>query len=282
MIVGIVLALAALCRPAFLLWTLAVGTVLWWQNYRRHSIANKDSRGPTARGEVANHRCFPWAFALGALVVLSPWAIRNQIQFGGPIVTTTHGGYTLLLANNPAFYDWLRAGAWGSVWQADQFNADWKHRRPADEIEADRQAYAEASGAIRREPGTFLYACIVRIGRFWCPLPHQLAADETPLGRLSRYAVALWYLAEFALAMLGVWRICRCFRLPLSPSALRLSSAWLWGFLLVGCLLAGHVVYWTDMRMRAPVMPVVAIIAAGGLFIRDKAMIECQENRVVL
>ena len=25
-----------------------------------------------------------------------------------------------------------------------------------------------------------------------------------------------------------------------------------WGLLLIFCLLAGHVVYWTDMRMRAP------------------------------
>ena len=78
------------------------------------------------------------------LIVLSPWAIRNQVQFGRPIVTTTHGGYTLLLANNPEFYHWLRSGPWGSVWRADQFNADWNRRKPRDELQADRLAYAEA------------------------------------------------------------------------------------------------------------------------------------------
>ena len=240
--------------------------------------------------------------------MLSPWAIRNQIQFGRPIVTTTHGGYTLLLANNPEFYDWLRSGSWGSVWQADQFNANWDRRRSGNELQADRQAYAEAWQTIRAEPGTFLYACAVRIGRFWSPLPHQLAADETPLRRLSRYTVASWYLAEFTLAMLGIWRLFAFSPLPLgegpgvraaerrggakeaistdapdardaltltlsqrerghvSPSALPLPpSTWLWGFLLVACLLVGHVVYWTDMRMRAPAMPVVALLAASGL-----------------
>jgi hypothetical protein len=292
-VAGIVLALAALCRPAFLLWTLAVAVVLCWRACR--SIKGDspifaetkigtvpNSRGPTARGRIASRLRAPAAFALGAIIVLSPWAIRNQIQFGRPIITTTHGGYTLLLANNPEFYDWLRHGSWGSVWRADRFNADWDRRRPSDELQADRLAYAEAWQTIRTQPGTFLYACAVRIGRFWSPLPHRLTADETPLHRLSRYAVALWYLPEFALALLGIWSARRgkgrekkeegkrergqILTSPApNPPPPHPPSAWLWGVLLVGCLLAGHVVYWTDMRMRAPIMPVVAIFAAAGL-----------------
>ena len=149
----------------------------------------------------------PTAFLFGALIVLSPWAIRNQVQFGRPIITTTHGGYTLLLANNPEFYQWLRSGPWGSVWGADGFNAAWNQRKPADELQADRLAYAEAWQTICREPGTFVYACLVRLGRLWSPLPHQVVADETPLRRLSRYAVALWYVLEFLLAAVGLWQI---------------------------------------------------------------------------
>jgi hypothetical protein len=30
--------------------------------------------------------------------VLAPWAIRNQLLLGRPVLTTTHGGQTLLLA----------------------------------------------------------------------------------------------------------------------------------------------------------------------------------------
>ncbi len=111
------------------------------------------------------------------------------------------------------------------------------------------------------QPGTFLYACLVRVGRFWSPLPHRLTDDESPLHRLSRYAVAFWYVAEFLLAILG---ICRVLRWALKCPAL-------WGLLLVVCLLAGHVVYWTDMRMRAPVMPVVAVFAAAGLCRRGQS-----------
>ena len=40
--------------------------------------------------------------------VVSPWVIRNRLVFGRWIATTTHGGYTLLLGNNPDFYRHLR------------------------------------------------------------------------------------------------------------------------------------------------------------------------------
>jgi len=37
-------------------------------------------------------------------LVLSPSMIRNLALFGEPVWTTTHGGYTLALANNPVYY----------------------------------------------------------------------------------------------------------------------------------------------------------------------------------
>ncbi len=277
---GATLALGALCRPTLLLWTIAAGVVLFLRTW------HLNSRELTAPGKIAGYLRLPAAFALGVLLVLSPWTIRNQLQFGRPIVTTTHGGYTLLLANNPEFYQWLRSGPWGSVWRADGFNAGWDRRKPRDELQADRLAYSEACKSIRREPGTFAYACLVRIGRFWSPLPHQVAADEAPLGRLSRYAVAVWYLAEFMLVAVGLWRVSprpragegpgvRAIQISKSPN-LQIpdspSPSWLWGLLLVACLTAVHAVFWTDMRMRAPLMPVVALAAAAGMF-RRRAMI---------
>jgi hypothetical protein len=254
MLAGATLGLGVLCRPTLLLWTVLAAAVLSWQTRFRL-------------------RVIPLAFLLGALIVLSPWAIRNQLQLGRPIVTTTHGGYTLLLGNNPEFYEWLGTGAWGSVWRADRMNADWNHRKPHDELQADRLAYREAWQTIRRTPGMFCYASMVRLGRFCSPLPHQVLADETPLHRLSRYLVALWYVIEFSLVAVGVWR--RGQRreereegtgaIASPPSAFPLPpSPWLWGLLLVVSLLAAQAVYWTDMRMRGPAMPVVALAAALG------------------
>lgn len=261
---GIVLGLGALCRPTLLPWAVAVGIVLLLQSriVQSHTIQHKpNSRELATPGKIFATLRLPVAFAFGAILVLSPWAIRNQLEFGRPVATTTHGGYTLLLANNPEFYDWLRSGQWGTVWHADAFNTAWDQRKPSNEIEADRLAYSEAWQNIAHEPGMFCCACLTRIGRFWSPLPHQITADESSWRQASRYAVAAWYLVEFLLAAIGIsW-----FWGNLRPSVPHSSFFVLHCILLVVCLTTIHTLFWTDMRMRAPIMPVVALAAAAGV-----------------
>ena len=248
-----VLGLGALCRPTLLPFAVLSGM-----------IGVSMSR-PAADGvRIPNRFVLAAVFLLGLTVTLSPWAIRNQRQFGRPVVTTTHGGYTLLLANNPEFYAWLHTGKWGDVWWADRFNAEWDQRKPHNELEADRLAYAEAHETIRSEPGTFVYACLVRLGRFWSPLPHQIAADESPLRRFARYGVAAWYIAELLLVLAWAYQVVRSAPFSLRPSPFILSA-----LVLVACLTAAHTLYWTDMRMRAPLMPVVPLAAAAGWSILD-------------
>ena len=225
--------------------------------------------------------------------MLAPWAIRNQVQFGRPIVTTTHGGYTLLLANNPDFYQWLSLRPVGRRVAQRRTGRRLANAAPGNELQADRLAYREAWATIRQQPERFAYACLVRLGRLWSPLPHRLRPDESAARRWSRWPVAAWYAAEFLLASLGVWRLGRRQKCgvrstgygvrstesgvggadrpdplpsPPSDSSFNLQpSSLMWGFLLVGCVTAVHTVYWTDMRMRGPLMPVVAIAAIAAL-----------------
>lgn len=53
--------------------------------------------------------------------------------------------------------------------------------------------------------------------------------------------------------------------------ALNMRLAWLWGMLLVLSLSCVHAIYWTDMRMRAVAMPVVALAAAAGASRREQS-----------
>jgi predicted outer membrane lipoprotein len=205
-------------------------------------------------------------FVAAAAVVIAPWPLRNWKQFGVPIVTTTHGGYTLLLANNPSFYEYLRTGPWGGVWDAQGFHEQWEAESnktlrssgtviQRDELAADRRAYELAWNNIRNEPAMFAYSCLVRIGRLWAVLSHQTSAYESPSRRGWRYSVAIWYTAEMALATLGLWTLKRKL----------LASPWLWGVLLAASFTLVHACYWTDMRMRAPLVIVVALLAAVGV-----------------
>lgn len=283
---GGVLGLAVLCRPTFLiLAALAAVLVPWFAATWRRRL------------EVFG------ALTAMIVLVLAPWVIRNQLQFGRPITSTTHGGYTLLLANNPDFYAYLRSGKWGTIWDAERFNADWAARAslggPAAELANDRRAYGEAWEHIARQPGMFLYACAVRLGRTWQLLPHQTHPAETALARGARFGIATWYLGELALALVGFVGLlrlsapgravksepgragpipgrhapalsdshapARTWRYAPAQTWKRLAQTWLWGLLLVLSFTAVHTVYWTNMRMRAPLMPVVALAAAAAV-----------------
>jgi hypothetical protein len=233
---GAMLGLCVLCRPTFMTW-LGLLAIAWPFMVKPRRVVR------TA------------ALLLAAVVVLAPWTIRNAITFGRPIVTTTHGGYTLLLANNPYFYRHLRSAPWGTVWRNSNVYLYGDSPRNLDEFADDRLAYELALRNIAAEPGMFAYSCLVRVGRLWGVLPHQLDAGESPSRRGERYAVAIWYLLELALAVVGLWALGRR----------AWSSPWIWGTLLLVSFTAVHSVYWTDLRMRAPLMSVVAVLAAGGV-----------------
>jgi 4-amino-4-deoxy-L-arabinose transferase-like glycosyltransferase len=243
---GALLGLCVLCRPTFLVWFVGVAIAF--------PLA---CDGPRRFLRTA-------ALVGAAAAVLAPWAIRNQFVFGWPVITTTHGGRTLLLANNPAFYEYLRAAPWGSTWDAKEFNREWKSQQTlietpvglaCNELDDDRRSYAQAWRNIKREPAMFAYSCLVRIGRLWGVLPHQTSPDESASRRGQRYAVAIWYLGELVLAATGCWFLGR--RLTRVP--------WLWGLLLLISFTAVHVFYWTDLRMRAPLESVVVLLAAQGV-----------------
>ncbi len=283
---GACMALAALCRPTFLPWTILAAVVLPLSARWKGRAA-----WPHATALFAS-------FAAGVVIVLAPWAARNQARFGRPILTTTHGGYTFLLANNPYFYEHLRSGAWGSVWSAEELNRDFaSHAARAgaeSELAADRLAYSLGWENVRREPAMFLYACAVRVGQLWAPLPHQRSPDEGPAVRGLRYGVGLWYGCELLLALIGILAVWQGQRASgkgpevagprgedreegsrqaspgATPLTLTLSQrgrgqVWLCAILLAGSFTAVHTVYWTDMRMRAPLVPAVALAAAAGL-----------------
>ena len=243
--------LAVLCRPTFLPWMVVCALALPWF---------ADRWGDRAKLFAA--------FTLAATVVLSPWVVRNQLWFGRPIAGTTHGGYTLLLANNPWYYEHLRVAPWRTVWTADELERWWltqaSRSTPAEELRADRLAYEHAKETIRRHPQTFLYASLLRVGGLWSPLPHQVDPQEGRAERLARYAVCAWYVAEFALALLGLATVLRLSTLDARLSA-SWRSTWMWGILLVLVFTGVHSLYWSNIRMRAPLMPIVAMAAAAGI-----------------
>jgi hypothetical protein len=263
---GGAIGLAALCRPTFLPWLGLVGAAMLAV---KCGMGNAECRVRTsgcdwltaAFGRLAN----VIALSAVAAAVMSPWVIRNYRVFDKPIATTTHGGYTLYLANNPEFYAWLR-GTDDMPWApsvnfpGEVFSPSFANTPAQIELWTDDWLKNRAQATMRADPAGVWRAGVYRIRQLWSPLPNRLTADESTGRRLLRYATCAWYCGVFALAAAGVWRL--RWRL--------LAPPWIWGVLLCLAFTAVHTFYWTNLRMRAPLMPLVALVAAAAVAPRGK------------
>lgn len=253
---GVVSGLGALCRPT--IWPFLLFVSLAW---------------------VVRHRKAPGTlipslgtFWLGLLVTVSPWVLRNAWVLGYPILTTTHGGYTLLLANNPVFYAEVARQPWGTVWegaslarwQADMLAEMERELGPAlGEVASDRWQTQRAWKFLREDVPGFLHGVLYRLRSFWSLTPRGEHARQVPhrqnrlapvvFDRVIPQFVTAWYAVFLGGAAWGLIQIVR-------------SRGW-WSCVLwlglVGSVQLVHLLYWTDTRMRAPLHPLLAVCAAG-------------------
>ena len=196
------------------------------------------------------------------LVGLSPWMIRNQRCFGKIIPATTHGGYTLALGNNPDYYrDVIQSGT-SVVWDGQALET-WQKRitesakqrgiNTNDEPAMDSWMYEQAFAAIWQHPTSFLRGCGLRLRRFWGITP--MVEQQGGTGDIIRMVVGVWYSCLWILMISGI--VCA------GGQARTIRSADLWTTVFAFMMM--HSVYWTDTRMRAPLMPVCCVLAGIGI-----------------
>lgn len=230
--VGGLVAFCALVRPTVWCYWLATGLVQAIAGLRRWPA----------------QRCGDWFLcSLLAGACCLPWALRNWTVFGRPIITTTHGGYTLWLGQNPVFYDQEVTGA-HAVWPPASF-AQWQldnDRDTAGMAEVERDAFfrQQALAWMRAAPAKALKTMLYHVRAFWSPVPRTE-------GRWIAAACALFYPLLYLLALVGACR----------PAVRRRGGNELLLAVLSFTLL--HAVYWSNIRMRTPLIPVLAVLAAA-------------------
>lgn len=221
--------------------------------------------------------------SLVAATCLAPWVIRNLGEFGKPIWATTHGGYTLLLANNPLLYQHFKEHGPSRAWNAEPFHARWAQRldpglslSPAErafwlaplppsgqparhiaELDEDRIAYSAARQTIARQPLMFSLSSLYRIGWLWAAWPNDASV-------IARLAIGMWYLLTYGCAIAGTWHWIKHFGLR------KWLQAWWLPLMLLISLTLLHAVFWSNMRMRAPASAVLAV-AAGSMLLADRS-----------
>ena len=253
------LMLAFYCRPSFLIWWALVLLALL-----------------LIRGIDWKKRLLSiFTICLVSTFMLLPWVARNYLVFEAPVLATTHGGYTLLWANNPEFYDYLQNGD-SPVWDSTSFHKRLEEDYPTalnsvEELARDKKLYDEAVENIKANPGMFAYSSVIRFGRLWRPLPHQLNQQESIKRTSARYLVGIWYSLQFLFAAVGLWQL----------RAKLLSSPWIMIILLPISLSLLHSIFWSNIRMRAPIVPVIALLAVLGATYLWQTYVHKQQPQVV-
>ena len=115
------------------------------------------------------------------------------------------------------------------------------------EPQADRFLIASGARMLVERPRDFARASLARLGRFWSVAPSGAVYPA----RL-RLATASWTVPLWAALIVGLLR-----QRYLDMAARRRAAVRRRPFRAV------HAVFWTDLRMRAPIVPAIALIAAG-------------------
>ncbi|MEZ6049597.1 MAG: hypothetical protein R3C11_29260 [Planctomycetaceae bacterium] len=248
---GIIAGLLALCRPG--IWAFYLLLAIGWIAV---SLKSKVWRNSFVRGLFVTG---------GLLLVIFPWALRNYLVMGSPIVMTTHGGYTLLLGNNDTFYKEVVQQPWGATWQEDSLLA-WQQQLEEEmkqdlgeeqsqlEIPRDRWMKEQAYQWIQSNPTKFLEACWLRIRRFWAITPNNTPGGTEFFDKGIATIFVLFYIA----AAIGTFY---WFKYSRTDQRHMIFVAALISCIASFCLI--HTVYWSNMRMRAPVEVCLAILASG-------------------
>lgn len=251
---GIVWGLAILCRPTYLaFFGVWIASRLTGSLLQRLRIFKSQSCEKQKSGQIAY-------LAAGIMLAVSPWLIRNMVVFQSPILTTTHGGYTLLLGNNPVFYDEVVQKPWGTVWSGKSLHA-WQEsleeqiiqQLPSikSEQERDRWMYQRAKHNIAEQPDLFAQACLLRLGRFWNISPlTQSTSFTTPV---INWGIAGYYSLTLVGCFGGIFMV-----------TWNKEKTWAPLIWLILSFTVVHLFYWTNMRMRAPLVPAIALLSIYG------------------
>lgn len=263
--IGVLLGLTALCRPTVWAFAALASVVGGLSMFLRSPFKTRQEWVKTA---------FDWSpIVLTCGMTIAPWAIRNYGALREPIVTTTHGGYTLYLGNNDEVYRDEIAEPTGQPWDSREWQKSleawrwdeqvlkklelWRNESKSYESFQDRWLSERARIWIRQHPREFAELSVLRVCRFWNLFPS--GADAGSLPKFAQWGVTVFFAIELLTAAIGLRRLRRDEWSKWWPLVLLVLS-----FALV------HVVYWSNLRMRAPVEPVLALLAARG-FARQPA-----------
>ena len=237
---GAAFGVGALAVPTVLTFAVAVPIVLLWRAPRRQGLI------------------WTGAFALGVILAVTPVAWRNWAIGGDGVGISYNAGINLYIGNNP---DYAETVAIRPGWEWDELVT--QPARAGIERPSAKSAYfaERAWGYIKGDPTGWLGLMGHKLGAFW-------HGDE----RGRNQPIYFWRTYSNVLSA-SLWKAGIAFPFGLvAPLALwgmllslrRIGPTWPLLYVLSYCL--GVVAFFVAARYRVPVLPVLIVFAAYGLW----------------
>ena len=209
---------------------------------------------------------------LGAVLVVAPWVVRNDVVIGCPTITTDTRA--LWKANNPATYDVLARGGWIDDVPDPPGVPPWPERAAEISVAAARAVDECAQSAFYRdevfdfwrdEPGEKARLAVQAVGMLWSPVL-SVAADESGQQGLAGFAQRtvepVYVVLLYLFALWGAF---------IAPRRFVVLAA-----LVLGLNTAMAMVFAGTVRYRVPWDFVLALLAAFAL---ERAWLLLRERR---
>ena len=188
-------------------------------------------------------------FLLFFTITLSPWVIRNHIVFQRIIPATTQLGFALL--DGSLLFD---AEHQWRIEQEEQKNPILLKGKELNEIEQNDYFTKEALKFIRNNPKYMMKLALRKFLKFWRLYPHT---ESIYTYKYSKTLLVLVSLLSYGLLLLfsivGIIFSIRKWR----------QFAFFYGLIVSFTII--HLLFWSQIRYRLPIMPYMIVFAAFGL-----------------
>lgn len=182
-------------------------------------------------------------YALAYALLMAPWWLHNAEKYGRFVRLNLGDGIVMRLEQNPVF---VEHGFWDRLQPVfDEF------AEVSDPVRRNRLRREAALQFVREHPLRYLELSLRRLGRLWSP----------KLDQGEHWGLRLRVQLPFALATLAIYAGVALYAVqPRERKWARLAPL----LLLLGYLSLVHVALHALVRYRAPLMPLVVVVAAAG------------------
>jgi 4-amino-4-deoxy-L-arabinose transferase-like glycosyltransferase len=192
---------------------------------------------------------------IGAVIVISPWTIRNYNYYNRFVPIDTFSGYNFLIGNHPGATGRLETG------MPETLHATyWKECK--DDAQKSAVGYGEGMKFIREHPAGFLALGVKKTGYLYGLEIRDLSWGYSMnyFGQVPRQIlipVAVVIIAAFP--VICVLALCGFFLREAAPG--RVCGAWVLLVILVLYFSAAHFISFGESRFHLPLIPPLALLA---------------------